>query len=130
MGHVITENRHGLIVEAVLTTAEGTAEADAALLIAAAMREKGLHGTFPLGADMAYDQREVVETHRELDIVLYVARNNHRRSAINGHTTRHRSYRMSQQRRPLNEKVFGGWKPISSLRKVKLREMEKVWCLF
>jgi len=131
LGHVMTENRHGLIVDAMLTTADGTAEADAALLMAAAMREKRPHGKITLGADKAYDQRELVRTLRELNIVVHVAQNNrHRRSAIDDRTTRHRSYRMSQQRRPLIEKVFGWMKPIGGLRKVKLRGLEKVGWLF
>ena len=108
LGHVMTENRNGLIVEAMLTTADGTAEADAALLMAAKLRRRRPQGRITLGADKAYDQRELVSALRELGITTHVAQNNRRRrSAIDQRTTRHRSYRMSQQRRPLIEKVFG-----------------------
>jgi len=131
LGHVMTENRNGLIVDAMLTTADGTAEADAALLMAAAMREKRPHGRMTLGADKAYDQRELVGTLRELEITVHVAQNKrHRRSAIDDRTTRHRSYRMSQKRRPLIEKVFGWMKPVGGLRKVELRGLEKIGWLF
>ena len=131
LGHVLTENRNGLIVDAMLTTADGTAEADAALLMAAELRRRRPQGRITLGADKAYDQRELVSTLRELDITTHVAQNNRRRrSAIDQRTTRHHSYRMSQQRRPLIEKVFGWLKPIGGLRKVKLRGLEKVGWLF
>ena len=58
LGHVTIENRNGLIVDAVLTTADGTAEADAALLRAASLRGKHPHGRITFAADKAYDQRE------------------------------------------------------------------------
>ena len=91
----------------------------------------GPNGRITLGADKAYDQRGLVQTLRELGITTHVAqKNRRRRSAIDQRTTRHGSYRMSQQRRPLIEKVFGWLKPIGGLRKVKLRGIEKVAWLF
>ncbi len=131
LGHVMTENRNGLIVDAMLTCADGTAEADAALLMTAKLRKQRANGRITLGADKAYDQRELVQTLRELGIATHVAQSNRRRrSAIDQRTTRHSSYRISQQRRPLIEKVFGWLKPIGGLRKVKLRGLEKVGWLF
>lgn len=104
----MTENRNGLIVDALLTCADGTAEADAALLMAVRLRKQRPNGRITIGADKAYDQRELVATLRELGITTHVAPNNRRRrSAIDERTTRHSSYRISQQRRPLIEKVFG-----------------------
>lgn len=131
LGHVMIENRNGLIVDAMLTTADGKAEADAALLMAHAMRKKRPHGRITIGADKAYDQRELVRTLRELQVTSHVAQNNrNRRSAIDGRTTRHSGYAISQKRRPLIEKVFGWLKPIGGLRKVKLRGLDKVSWLF
>ena len=131
LGHVLIENRNGLIVDALLTTADGTAEADAALLMAAEKKKKRPHGRMTLGADKAYDQGELVRTLREYGVTAHVTQNNkHRRSAIDRRTTRHDSYSMSQARRPLIEKVFGWLKPIAGLRKVKLRGLEKVGWLF
>jgi transposase len=131
LGHVLIENRNGLIVDAILTTADGTAEADAALLMAAALRRKRPGGRITLAADKAYDQRELVQTLRELGVTTHVAQNNkRRRSAIDCRTTRHVSYARSQGRRPLIEKVFGWLKPIGGLRQVKLRGLEKVGWLF
>jgi len=127
LGHVMIENRHGLIVDAMATTADGTAEADAALLMATKLRRKQRRGRITLGADKGYDQRELVHTMRELGVTMHVAQNtNRRRSALDRRTTRHASYTVSQRRRPLVEKVFGWLKPIGGLRKVKLRGLENV----
>jgi len=131
LGHVLVENRQGLIVEAMLTQADGTAEPDAALLMADALRKKRRRGKITLGADKAYDQRELVSVLRELGITPHVAQNqNRRRSAIDRRTTRHPGYHISQRRRPLIEKVFGWLKQVGGLRKVKLRGLEKVGWLF
>jgi transposase len=131
LGHVMVENRHGFIVEAMLTQADGTAEADAAILMADAMRKKrrGRHCT--LGADKAYDRRDLVTTLQAMNITPHVAQNNkNRRSAIDGRTTRHRGYAMSQSRRPIIERAFGWLKAVAGMRKVKLRGLEKVSWLF
>jgi hypothetical protein len=131
LGHVLVENRHGLIVDAMLTQADGTAEADAAILMADAMRKKRRGRRFTLGADKAYDSRDVVTTLQAMHITPHVAQNNqHRRSAIDGRTTRHRGYAMSQSRRPIIERTFGWLKAVAGMRKVKLRGLEKVSWLF
>jgi len=131
LGHVLVENRQGLIVDAMLTQADGTAEPDAALLMADALGNKRRRGRITLGADKAYDQRELVSVLRELDITPHVAQNqNRRRSAIDRRTTRHAGYHVSQRRRPLIEKVFGWLKQVGGLRKVKLRGLDKVGWLF
>jgi len=131
LGHVMVENRHGFIVEAMLTQADGTAEADAAILMADAMRKKRRGQRFTLGADKAYDSRDLVTTLQAMNITPHVAQNNkHRRSAIDGRTTRHGGYAMSQSRRPIIERVFGWLKTVAGMRKVKLRGLEKVSWLF
>jgi len=131
LGHVLVENRHGLIVDAMLTQADGTAEPDAALLMAEALRSKRRRGKITLAADKAYDQKQLVSVLRELGITPHVAQNqNRRRSAIDRRTTRHWGYHISQRKRPLIEKVFGWLKQVGGLRKVKLRGLEKVGWLF
>jgi len=131
LGHVMVENRHGLVVDAMLTQADGTAEADAAILMADAMRKKRRGRRFTLGADKAYDSRDVVTTWQAMNITPHVAQNNkNRRSAIDGRTTRHRGYGMSQSRRPIIERTFGWLKSVAGMRKVKLRGLEKVTWLF
>lgn len=131
LGHVLVENRHGLVVDAMLTQADGTAEADAAILMADAMRKKRRGRRFTLGADKAYDSRDVVTTWQAMNITPHVAQNNkNRRSAIDGRTTRHRGYAMSQSRRPIIERTFAWLKAVAGIRKVKLRGLEKVSWLF
>jgi len=131
LGHVMVENRHGFIVEAMLTQADGTAEADAAILMANAMRKKRRGQRFTLGADKAYDSRDFVTTLQAMNVTPHVAQNNkNRRSAIDGRTTRHCGYAMSQSRRPIIERVFGWLKTVAGMRKVKLRGLEKVSWLF
>jgi transposase len=131
LGHVMMENRSGLIVEAMVTQADGTAEADAALLMADAMRKKRRGRRFTLGADKAYDRRDVVRTLQEMRVTPHFAQNDkQRRSAVDGRTTRHTGYALSQSRRPRIERVFGWLKTVAGIRKVKLRGLAKVGWLF
>jgi Transposase DDE domain len=131
LGHVMVENRHGFIVDAMLTQADGTAEADAAILMADAMRKKRHGNRFTLGADKAYDSRDLVTTLQAMNVTPHVTQNNkNRRSAIDGRTTRRRGYALSQSRRPIIERAFGWLKSVAGMRKVKLRGLEKVSWLF
>lgn len=129
LGHVLMENRHGLIVDALLTQADGTAERDAALLMLyGKWRSKGRRGPMSVGADKAYDTREFVNTLREMEIRPHVAQNSKRPggSALDGRTSRHASYAVSQSKRPLIEKAFGWMKQTGGMRKTKLRGLVKV----
>ncbi len=128
---MMAENRNGLIVDAMVTSADGTAEADAALLMAVRLRKKHRCGRITLGADKAYDPKKLIQTLRELGVATHASQNNkRRRSALDRRTTRHSGNAMSQRRRPLIEKVFGWMKPIAGLKKVKLRGLRKVgWLL-
>jgi len=125
LGHIVIENRNGLIREVMATQADGQAETDAALLMAAKLAEGGKRVT--LGADKAYDRKDFVQTVRELGVTPHVAQNNKtRKSAIDGRTTRHEGYRMSLSKRWLVEKAFGWMKQTGGLKKVKLRGLDKV----
>jgi len=132
LGHVLMENRQGMIVDAMLTQADGTAERDAALLMLYGQwrkrRSRGRIGSLSVGADKAYDTRDFVETVRELNVRPHVAQNHKRSggSAIDGRTTRHASYAVSQRKRPLIEKAFGWMKQTGGMRKTKLRGLAKV----
>ena len=131
LGHVMVENRHGFIVDAMLTQADGTAEADAAILMSDAMRKKKHGNRFTLGGDKAYDSRDLVTTLQAMNVTPHVTQNNkNRRSAIDGRTTRHRGYATSQSRRPIIERTFGWLKSVAGMRKVKLRGLGKVSWLF
>jgi transposase len=132
LGHVLMENRHGMIVDALVTQADGTAERDAALLMLhrkwRSRRRRGRRGPMSVGADKAYDTRDFVQTVREMEIRPHVARNATRSggSAIDGRTSRHATYSISQAKRPLIEKAFGWMKQTGGMRKTKLRGLAKV----
>jgi transposase len=132
LGHVLMENRHGLIVNAMLTQADGTAERDAALLMLyrhwRSRRQHGRSVPMSVGADKAYDTRDFVQTVREMNIRPHVSQNLKRAggSAIDSRTTRHQGYLVSQRKRPLIEKAFGWMKQTGGIRKTKLRGLAKV----
>jgi hypothetical protein len=118
MGHVLTENRHGLIVEASLTAANGTAERTAALDMIAENARPGS----TVGADKKYDTADFVAGCRERGCTPHVAQNDaNRRSAIDRRTTRHPGYAVSQGKRKRIEECFGWMKTIGTLRKTRHR---------
>jgi transposase len=128
LGHLLIENRHGLIVDAMATQGDGRAERDAGVLMLHAEWTRAPWRSRTVGADKAYDVREFVDVTRELGCTPHVAQNLNRSggSAIDGRTTRHAGYDMSQQARPRIEPAFGWLKTIGWLRKVKLRGLAKV----
>jgi transposase len=132
LGHVMMENRNGLIVDAMLTQADGTAERDAGLIMAYRRwrknRRRGPRAPISVGADKAYDTRDFVKTLRDMGIRPHVAQNLKRSggSAIDQRTTRHNGYQISQKKRPLIEKAFGWMKQTGGMRKTKLRGLWKV----
>lgn len=128
LGHALMENRHGLLVDTMVTLADGTAERDAAVLMASKIA--GVKQV-TLGGDKNYDTQELVRDLREMKITPHVAQNNtNRRSTINGRTTQHAGYAISQKKRKRIEESFGWMKTIGMLKKVKLRGLEKVSWLF
>ena len=87
MGHVLTENRNGLVVEAELTLATGSAEREAACAMLDELEDEH---RITVGADKAYDSRDFVADMRRLGVTPHVSQTtNGRRSAIDGRTTRH-----------------------------------------
>lgn len=132
LGHLLIENRHGLIADAMATHADGDAERDAAVLMVHEQWRHGRRGHRTLGADKGYDTFGFVELVRALDTTPHVTQNVTRRggSAIDGRTTRHPGYAMSQHARPRIEPAFGWLKTIAWIRKVKLRGLANVdWLL-
>ena len=105
LGHVLMENRNGLLVETFLTEADGRAERDAAML----MVERIPGGKrVTLCGDKNYDTQEFVKELRGMNITPHVAQNNtNRRSAIDQRTTRHAGYEVSQRKRKRVEQSFG-----------------------
>jgi transposase len=122
-GHTLMENRNGLLVNADLTLATGTAERDAAIDMAT-----GLNCGATLGADRGYDTREFVDVLRFLEITPHVAQNLKRAggSAIDGRTIRHPGYEISQRIRKRVEEPFGWAKQIGGLRQTKFRGLVRV----
>ncbi|MGH9477565.1 MAG: IS5 family transposase [Terriglobales bacterium] len=125
LGHVLIENRNGLIAAAMATQADGFAERDAGLLLADGLA--ATRGRRTLGADKGYDSRDFVSTVRELGFTPHVNQNqNGRRSAVDGRTTRHPGYALSLSKRWLVEKPFAWMKSVGWIRKLKLRGLAKV----
>ncbi len=124
-GHILTENRNGLIVDAELTQATGTAEPEAALEMAS--RLPGIDRK-TLGADKGYDNRVLIEGLRACEVTPHVAQKKY--SGIDGRTTRHEGYEQSQRRRKMVEERFGWLKDIGGLRKLKHRGLAKVSWIF
>jgi transposase len=128
-GNLLTENRNGLIVNTEIFQANGTAERDAALV----MLEQ-LLGTrrVTVGGDKGYDTRDFVAECRNLNVTPHVAQNVKRSggSAIDGRTTRHSGYSVSQRKRKRIEECFGWLKTIALMRKVRHRGLAKVGWVF
>jgi IS5 family transposase len=121
MGHVLMDNRHGLVAAPALTQASGTAEREAAM----AMLDTLPHRRMTVGADKYYDQGEFVRFLRQRGAVPHVARKR-RGSALDGRTTRHATYAVSQRLRKLVEQIFGWIKTVGLLRKTRHRGRERV----
>jgi len=124
MGHALMENRHGLVVQADATEANGTAERKAALEMID-RQAPGTSNRLSLGADKAYDAREFVADLRQMRITPHVAQKA-RSSAIDGRTTRHVGYAVSLRKRKLVEEAFGWAKTIAGCAKVKVRGLARV----
>ncbi len=128
MGHVITENRNGLVVASETTLATGKAERSASVKMMKRVK-RALRST--LGGDKNYDTKAHVEALRELGVTPHVSQNaRNRSSAIDGRTTSHTGYDVSQRKRKRVEQVFGWGKTIGLIRKTKHRGRRKVGWMF
>ena len=132
LGHLLIENRHGLIVDAMTTEADGFAERDAAMLMLQTRARVAPWRRRTVGADKGYDTHDFAMVARALGVTPHVTQNVTRRggSAIDARTTRHDGYAMSQHARPRIEPAFGWLKTIGWMRKVKLRGLANVDWLF
>jgi transposase len=116
-GHVLMENRNGLVTDVMLTQATGTAEREAALEMLE--RLPGVHRV-TVGGDKHYDTGDFVAECREMHVTPHVAQNTSgRRSAIDGRTTRQPGYAVSQRVRKRVEEIFGWVKTVGGGRKVR-----------
>src|SRR5437764_2454269 len=128
-GNVMIENRHGLVVDTELLQCNGTAERDAAMLMA-----ERVEGTerVTIAADKGYDTKDFVSEMRGMNVTPHVSQNTKRAggSAIDGRTTRHTGYEVSQRKRKRIEEVFGWIKTVGTLRKTRHRGLETVRWVF
>lgn len=128
MGHVLTENGHGLVVDTRVTMANGTAEVEAAQEMVRARRGRR---RITVGGDKNYDQHGFVRALREMGVTPHVAQNQKgRRSAIDGRTTTRAGYQVSQRKRKLVEQLFGWLKTVGPMRKLKHRGLMRVAWMF
>ena len=128
LGHVLMDNRHGLAVATRVTQASGTAEWEAAQQM---VRPLARGRRLTLGGDKAFDTRDFVERLRARGVTPHVAQNTtHRRSAIDGRTTRHGGYAVSQQKRKRIEEIFGWLKTVALMRKTRHRGRSRVGWMF
>jgi len=137
MGHVVIENRHGLVVQAQATIATGTAEAETAEDLVEQLAGAPDEGDEPLagsrrrtvGADKAFDTPDFVDAMRAVNVTPHVAQKL-KGSAIDGRTTRHPGYALSQTFRKRVEEGFGWLKTVGLMRKLRHRGTERVDWMF
>ena len=115
-GHVLMDNREGLVVDVEITEATGTAEREAALQMLHLV--PGTHH-ITVGADKSYGTKDLVRECRDMDITPHVAQKQH--SAIDARTTRHYGYRISQRIRKRVEEIFGWVKTVGGDRKLRYK---------
>ncbi len=127
--NLLIENRNGLIVTTEVFQANGTAERDAALVM---LEQIPGENRVTVGADKGYDTKDFVAECRNLKVTPHVAQNVNRNggSAVDGRTTRHDGYTVSQRKRKRIEESFGWLKTIALMRKVRHRGIHKVGWVF
>ena len=129
IGHGLMENRSGLLVDACLTEADGHAERVAALHMIESHADRPRAIT--LGADKGYDAEDFVNELRSMAVTPHIAQNTSgRRSAIDGRTTRHGGYAVSQRIRKRIEEAFGWIKTVAGQEKTKFRGVDRVGWAF
>ena len=129
MGHALMENRNGLLVDACVTQADGHAERIAALHMIEPRADRPQAIT--VGADKAYDAEDFVNELRSMNATPHVAQNtNGRTSAVDGRTTRHVGYAVSQRIRKRIEEAFGWMKTIGGQEKTKFGGCDRVGWAF
>ena len=128
MGHLLTENRNGLIVSALLTEADGYAERLAAVEMIEDVAGKR---RITLGADKGFDTEGFVAECRQRHVTLHVAQNTtNRASRIDNRTVRHQGYEISQRKRKRIEECFGWMKTIGLMHKTRHKGTDRVGWMF
>lgn len=129
MGHTLTDNRHGLIANAMVTTADGYAEREAAraMINDAKQAVKSPDCEITLGADKGYEAREFIDALQEMSVITHVAQNTSgRRSAVPNTIAASAGYAISVQKRKLIEQGFGWAKTVGRMRQVMVCGLRRV----
>ena len=125
MAHALMENRHGMLVDFLTTQATGTAERDTVPVLVDQAKERGFHPK-TLGGDKGYDTGDCVAALRQRGVTPHVAQNtNGRSSAIDGRTTCHPGYAISQRIRKRVEEIFGWMKTVGGFRRTRYRGLDR-----
>ncbi|MWL91798.1 MULTISPECIES: IS5 family transposase [Cupriavidus] len=133
MGHTLSDNRHGLVVSALVSTADGHAEREAAKVMLNDARQAAVDpdAEITVGADKGYDAQEFIEACLEMKVTPHVAQNTSgRRSAVPDAIACSPGYAVSQQKRKLIEQGFGWVKTVGRLRQVMVRGLKRVDQMF
>jgi transposase len=131
MGHTLMENRNGLIVNAMVTQADGHAEREAAKAMIADARQVNPEGEITLGADKGYDAAEFIQALQDMKVTPHVAQNkSNRKSAVPDEIAATEGYSISMQKRKRIEQGFGWAKFIGPIRQVMVRGIKKVDQIF
>ena len=133
MGHTLTDNRHGLIVNARVTQADGYAEREVAkaMINDARQAHEDHDASITLGADKGYDAKEFIDALQTMKVLPHVAQNTSgRRSAVPDEIAASVGYQISQTKRKLIEQGFGWAKTVGRMRHVMVRGLEKVDQMF
>lgn len=120
MGHVLMENRNGLVVDVTVTKATGTAEREAALEMLGKIPGKR---RITVGGDKNYDTKDFVKSCRSMTVTPHVARRE--TSIVDGRTTRHSGYQVSQRIRKRVEEIFGWDKTVAGGRKLRYKGVKR-----
>lgn len=130
MGHVLMENRNGIAIDNRISKPGYHAEPDAALEMAQGIAD-GTKKT--IGGDKHYDQDSLTQGLRQINIASHAAQNIHIRrhtSSVDGRTTRHAGYEVSQRKRKKIEEIFGWLKTVGLMRRPMVRGLAKVGWVF
>jgi transposase len=128
-GHVLMENRNGLVIDAVVTHATGKSEWEAATTM---IDELGGNQRITVGGDKKYDDAAFIAGLRSMNVTPHIAQNLNASggSVLDGRTTRHAGYAVSQRIRKRIEEIFGWEKTVGTIRKTKLRGLGRVGWMF
>lgn len=133
IGHTLSDNRHGLIANAMVTKADGYAEREAAKVMINDARQalSEPQREITLGADKGYDAAEFVQACQAMNVTPHVAQNKSgRSSAVPESIAQSVGYAISQQKRKLIEQGFGWAKSVGGIRQVMVRGLKKVDQMF